>query len=380
MIKVMSIFGTRPEATKMGPLIREMQGDPGIRSVVCVTAQHRELLDQMLAIFGIAPDYDLDIMQAGQSLAQIAVRALEGLDRVMAEVNPDLVLVHGDTATTFVGSLAAYYHKIKLGHVEAGLRTYDKFQPYPEEMNRQLADVLADLRFAPTALSKENLLKEGKDPHTIFVTGNTAVDCLKYTVLENYKFRCGALNRVGYGGGRVLAMTAHRSENLGLPLENICRAVRRVVDDHPDVTLVWPVHPNPRVQETAHAILDDHPRICLTDAVDMNDLHNLIQRSYLVLTDSGGIQEEAPGLRKPVVVLRNTTERPEGVATGSLVLAGTQEQGVYEQTDRLLRDESAYKKMAAAKNPFGDGHAAARIVKAIRFAFGLDEERPAEFD
>ena len=378
-IKVMSIFGTRPEATKMAPLIRVMEENEYIEPIVCVTAQHRQMLDQVLDIFKIKPDYDLNIMKDKQTLTDITTRALTGLESVMKEAKPDIVLVHGDTTTTFAGSLAAFYSQIKIGHVEAGLRTYDKFQPFPEEMNRRLTGAMADLHFAPTKLAKEHLLKENIGKDGIFITGNTAVDCLKTTIEKDYKFDLDVLNNIDYKNKRVITMTAHRRENLGEPLENICRAVYRIVEDNPDVYVVYAVHFNPLVQKTARSILGNHERILLTDPIDMKDMHNLMNLSYLVMTDSGGLQEEVPSMGKPVLVLRNVTERPEGVEAGTLRLAGVDEENIYKETSVLLNDEKIYKSMAAAKNPFGDGFAAERIVQAILYHFGVIKERPEDY-
>lgn len=378
-IKVMSIFGTRPEAIKMAPVINAMAKEENIEQIICVTAQHRQMLDQVLDIFKLTPDYDLDIMTQRQTLTGITTKALTGLEEVMAEAKPDLVLVHGDTTTTFAGSLAAFYSKIKIGHVEAGLRTYDKWQPFPEEMNRRLTGAMADLHFAPTPLAKEHLLKENISEDGIFITGNTAVDCLKTTVEENYTFTRDELNKIDYKNKRIITMTAHRRENLGEPLENICRAVLRIVNDHEDVEVVYAVHFNPAVREVANRVLGNHPRIHLTDPIDMKDMHNLMNLSYLVMTDSGGLQEEVPSLGKPVLVLRNVTERPEGVEAGTLKLAGIEEEHIYQMAYELLNDKEAYEKMAKAKNPFGDGYAAERIVEAILYHFGVKKDRPADF-
>lgn len=364
-IKVMSVFGTRPEATKMAPVVKELEAHDEIESVVCVTAQHREMLDQVLDIFEIKPDYDLDIMKQRQSLSGITVRALQGLEKVMQEAKPDMVLVHGDTSTTFVGALAAFYNQIQVGHVEAGLRTYNKFEPFPEEMNRKLTGSLADLHFSPTELAKENLLKENVSEEAIVVTGNTAIDALKTTVKENYTFENKVLNSLDFKHKRVIAMTAHRRENLGEPLENICRAIRAIVEEHEDVEVVYAVHLNPAVQEVAKKYLGDHPRVHLLPPLDINEMHNLLSRSYLILTDSGGLQEEAPSFDRPVIVLRNVTERPEGITAGTLKLAGTDQAKIVEITNQLLTDKELYKMMAQAVNPFGDGHASERIVRKI---------------
>ncbi len=376
---MMSVFGTRPEAIKMAPLVKELEKTEQIESIVCVTAQHREMLDQVLEIFDLHPKHDLNIMQSRQTLAGITTRALTGLETVIAQEKPDIVLVHGDTSTTFAGALAAYYNQVKVGHVEAGLRTYDKYQPFPEEMNRCLTGTLTDLHFAPTALAKEHLLKENIAPESIFVTGNTVIDALAHTIEETYIFHEPVLNTIDFGKKRVIAMTAHRRENLGEPLENICHAVKQIVDEFADVELVYAVHKNPAVTEPVHRILCNHPRIHLTEPLDLKDMHNLMCRSFLVLTDSGGLQEEVPSMGKPVLVLRNVTERPEGVEAGTLQLAGTDKQTIYQMTKTLLIDDVAYQEMAQAKNPFGDGNASKRIVQAILYAYGQTQQRPKDY-
>ena len=378
-IKVMSVFGTRPEAIKMAPLVKALDKEPKTESIVCVTAQHREMLDQVLEDFKIVPDYDLNIMKAGQTLEDITVRALTGIGEVIREVKPDIVLVHGDTSTTFAASLASYYNQTKVGHVEAGLRTYDKYQPFPEEMNRRLTGAIADLHFSPTKMAKENLLKENIDENGIFITGNTAIDALKTTRDDSYVFTVDELNKIDFKNKRVITITAHRRENLGEPLKNICRAFRRIADDYEDVEMVYAVHKNPAVSNTVHEILGGHERIHLLDPLDLRDMHNLMNRSYLVMTDSGGLQEEVPSMGKPVLVLRNVTERPEGVEAGTLKLAGTDENTVYGMAKQLLDDKEEYRKMAVAKNPFGDGNASERIVGAILYSFGLSDERPADY-
>ena len=378
-IKVMSIFGTRPEATKMAPLIKAMDKCNDIEQIVCVTAQHREMLDQVLKIFDLHPDYDLNIMTQRQTLTGITTKALTGLEEVMADAKPDLVLVHGDTTTTFAGALAAFYSGIKLGHVEAGLRTYDKRQPFPEEMNRVLTGHMADLHFAPTPLAKEHLLKENIFEEGIFITGNTAVDCLKHTIQDNFKFDLDELNNIDYKNKRVITMTAHRRENLGEPLENICRAVLKIVEDYEDVEIVYAVHFNPAVREVANKYLGNHERVHLVDPLDITNMHNLMNLSYLVMTDSGGLQEEVPSMGKPVLVLRNVTERPEGVEAGTLKLAGIDEKQIYSMAKELLDNKDSYNKMVAAKNPFGDGNAAERIVEAIRYHFGFRTDRPEDY-
>ena len=361
-LKVMTIFGTRPEAIKMAPLVLELQKHPEkIESIVTVTAQHRQMLDQVLSIFGITPDFDLNIMKDRQTLIDITTRGLEGLDKVMKEAKPDIVLVHGDTTTTFIASLAAFYNQIPVGHVEAGLRTWDKYSPYPEEMNRQLTDVMADLHFSPTAKSATNLQKENKDESRIFITGNTAIDALQTTVKETYSHP--VLEKLG--NDRLVLMTAHRRENLGEPMRNMFRAIKRLVDKHEDVQVVYPVHMNPVVREIANEILGEHNRIHLIEPLDVIDFHNVAARSYLMLTDSGGVQEEAPSLGVPVLVLRDTTERPEGIEAGTLKLAGTDEETIFSLADELLSDKEAHDKMSKASNPYGDGRASERIVEAI---------------
>ncbi len=360
--KVMTIFGTRPEAIKMAPLVLELQKHPEqIESIVTVTAQHRQMLDQVLETFNITPDYDLNIMKDRQTLVDVATSALQGLDRVMKEAQPDIVLVHGDTSTTFVGSLAAFYNQIAIGHVEAGLRTGQKYSPYPEEMNRQLTGVMADLHFAPTEQSKENLLRENKPEEAIFVTGNTAIDALKTTVRETYEHP--VLSKMGED--RVILLTAHRRENLGEPMRNMFRAITRILAEHEDVQVIYPVHMNPAVREVANEILGDNPRVHLIEPLEVFDFHNFAARSFMILTDSGGVQEEAPSLGKPVLVLRDTTERPEGIAAGTLKLAGTDEETIYSLAKELLTNEEAYSAMAKASNPYGDGHASERIVEAL---------------
>jgi len=375
-IKVMPVFGTRPEAIKMAPLVLELQKRPEqFETIVTVTAQHREMLDQVLSIFGITPDYDLNIMQPNQTLAGVTTRALMGLEEVIRETKPDIVLAHGDTTTTFAASLAAYYNQVAVGHVEAGLRTWDKYSPFPEEVNRQLTGVISDLHFAPTSQSKENLLTENKQAETIFITGNTAIDALTTTVTERYSHPL--LETIG--DKRLVLMTAHRRENLGENMGQMFRAIRRLVDAHEDIHVVYPVHLNPLVQAAANEILGEHERIDLIAPLDVVDFHNFQSRAALILTDSGGVQEEAPSLGVPVLVLRDTTERPEGVASGTLKLAGTDEATIFELADQLLSDEASYNLMAQASNPYGDGKASARICEAIRYHFGQRPERPADF-
>lgn len=360
--KVMTVFGTRPEAIKMAPLVKALQQNTEqIDTVVTVTAQHREMLDQVLETFKIVPDYDLNIMKERQTLLDVATRGLEGLNQIMKEAKPDVVLVHGDTATTFVASLAAFYNQVAIGHVEAGLRTWNKYSPYPEEMNRQLTGVLADIHFAPTEQAKENLLRENKEPNSIIVTGNTAIDALATTVADDYTHP--VLEAIG--NDRMVLLTAHRRENLGEPMENMFRAIHRILEEHPDVQVVYPMHLNPAVRDTARAILESHERVHLIEPLEVFDFHNFASRSYMILTDSGGIQEEAPSLGKPVLVLRDTTERPEGIEAGTLKLAGIEEETIYDLTKELLTNSALYNQMAKASNPYGDGHASERIVEAL---------------
>ncbi|MFD4705118.1 non-hydrolyzing UDP-N-acetylglucosamine 2-epimerase [Gottfriedia sp. NPDC058432] len=358
----MTIFGTRPEAIKMAPLVLELAKHPDeIESIVTVTAQHRQMLDQVLEIFEITPDYDLNIMKDRQTLIDVTTRGLEGLNKVMQEVKPDIVLVHGDTTTTFIASLAAFYNQISIGHVEAGLRTWDKYSPYPEEMNRQLTGVMADLHFSPTTKSAQNLLAENKKEETIFITGNTAIDALKTTVKEEYAHP--VLDQIG--NDRLVLMTAHRRENLGEPMRNMFKAIKRLVEKHHDIQVVYPVHMNPVVREIANEVLGNDNRIHLIEPLDVIDFHNFAARSHLILTDSGGVQEEAPSLGVPVLVLRDTTERPEGIDAGTLKLAGTDEEVIFSLADELLSDEEAHAKMSRASNPYGDGEASRRIVEVI---------------
>lgn len=369
MKKIVLIFGTRPEAIKMAPVVRVLEECQRFTVVTVVTAQHREMLDQVLQLFQINPRYDLDIMKSGQSLTAITARVLEGLDQVLAEEVPDLVLVHGDTTTTFAAGLAAFYRKIPVGHVEAGLRTGLKYSPYPEELNRKLTGCLADLHFAPTVTARDNLLREGIPAKRVVVTGNTVIDALQQTVKPSYRFENPLLNNLDYTGRRIILLTAHRRENLGEPMEKIFRGVRRIVAEHPEVEVVFPVHLNPKVQGLAREILGGLSRIHLIEPLDYEPFANLLNRCYLVLTDSGGIQEEAPSLGKPVLVLRDTTERPEAVAAGTVKLVGTSEEGVASAAHVLLRNNDAYRKMATAVNPYGDGQASYRILEAIEGYF-----------
>jgi UDP-N-acetylglucosamine 2-epimerase (non-hydrolysing) len=375
-VKVMTIFGTRPEAIKMAPLVLELEKyNEQIESVVTVTAQHREMLDQVLEIFGVTPDHDLNIMKDRQSLIDVTTRALQGLDKIMQEEKPDVVLVHGDTTTTFVASLAALYNKIAVGHVEAGLRTWNKYSPYPEEMNRQLTGVISDLNFAPTDTAAQNLLNENKPGDSIYVTGNTAIDALKTTVKEDYSHE--VLEKLG--DDRLILLTAHRRENLGDPMRNMFRAIKRLVNEHDDVQVVYPVHLNPAVREVADEILKGDSRIHLIEPLGVVDFHNFASRAHIILTDSGGVQEEAPSLGVPVLVLRDTTERPEGIDAGTLKLAGTDEETIYGLAKELLTDDAAYEAMSKASNPYGDGEASRRIVEAILHYFGKSTERPDTF-
>ena len=375
-IKVMTIFGVRPEAIKMAPLILELQKHPEhIESIVCVTAQHREMLDQVLDVFKIVPDYDLDVMKPSQTLNEITIRVLQGLEGVLREAKPDIVLVHGDTLTTFLASYAAFLQGIKVGHVEAGLRTWNKMSPFPEEMNRQLTGVLADLHFAPTSGAAGNLLNENKPKSSIYITGNTVIDVFQYTVQPDYSDPVLEWAQ----GKRLILMTAHRRESQGEPHLNIFRAIRRIADEFEDIAIVYPVHPSPAVKIPAYEHLGNHPRIKLIDPLDVVDLHNYYPHTHLILTDSGGLQEEAPAHGVPVLVLRDTTERPEGVEAGTLELVGTDEEMVYERTKVLLSDKETYTKMSLAANPFGDGLASRRIVEAILHHFGVVSERPEEF-
>jgi len=361
MKKVMLVFGTRPEAIKMCPLVNELKTRENIETIVCVTGQHRQMLDQVLEAFHVVPDYDLSIMKDNQTLFDITTNILNRIKAVLEEVKPDVVLVHGDTSTTFVTALACFYLQIPVGHVEAGLRTYNIYSPYPEEFNRQAVSIISQYNFAPTELSKLNLLNEGKKPETIYVTGNTAIDALKTTVREDYSHP----ELEWAKDSRLILITAHRRENLGEPMKNMFRAIRRVMDEHSDVKAIYPIHMNPVVRETANAILGDDERIHIIEPLDVLDFHNFQSRSYLILTDSGGIQEEAPSLGKPVLVMRDTTERPEGIAAGTLKLVGTDEEVIYKNFKQLLEDPDEYAKMSNASNPYGDGFACKRIADIL---------------
>ena len=377
-LRVMTIFGTRPEAIKMAPLVQELSRRPGVESLCCVTAQHREMLDAVLRIFRLQPDYDLDIMEPRQTLSTITSKCLTGVERVLQEARPDLVLVHGDTSTTFSAALAAFYQQVKVGHVEAGLRTYDKYSPFPEEMNRKLVSAIADLYFCPTANNRANLEREGIT-EGLFVTGNTVIDALKTTVREDYRFSTDELNQLPFGERKILLVTCHRRENYGEPMRSIMLALRQIAEENRDVELVYPVHLSPVVREAVDTYLRGAPRVHLIDPLPADEMHNLMARSYLVLTDSGGLQEEAPALGKPVLVMRRETERPEAVAAGTVKLCGVVQDDIVTMAERLIRDRAAYDAMAHAVNPYGDGHACRRIADAIEWKFGLRTDRPAEF-
>ena len=379
-VKVMAVFGTRPEAIKMCPLVLELQKYENIEPIVCVTAQHREMLDQVLDVFGIKPDYDLDIMKTRQSLAGITTRVLEGMEDVLKKEKPDIVLVHGDTSTSFVAALAAFYEQIPVGHVEAGLRTYDIYSPFPEEMNRQLTGRIAQLHFSPTQRNFNNLIKENVDEEKIYITGNTVIDALKTTVKEDYEFENECLRSIDFENKRVIVVTAHRRENLGKPLEDICTAIAEIVDEYEDTEVVYPVHLNPAVREVAWGILGDKERVHLIDPLDVMELHNAIARSFMVMTDSGGIQEEAPALAKPVLVLRCETERPEAVDAGTVKIAGVDKDVIKKLAKELLDNPAEYAKMAQAANPYGDGEASRRTCEAILYEFGVSDEKPDNFN
>jgi len=364
-IKVITIFGTRPEAIKMSPLVKELEKNELIESIVCVTGQHREMLHQVLDIFNIIPDYDLDIMSDNQTLSDITVKSLSRLDKIIKKENPDLILVHGDTTTTLAGSLAAFYNKVKLGHVEAGLRTYNKYSPYPEEINRKLTSDIADFHFAPTQAAKQNLLREGINEDKIFVTGNTAIDALKTTIIVNYKHPL--LNQIGKD--KIILLTAHRRENLGANMENMFNAIKRILDEFNDIQVVYPIHLNPKIRKIANKIFEGNEKAHIIEPLDVIDFHNFMNKSYLIMTDSGGIQEEAPSLGKPVIVLRKTTERPEGIEAGTLKLAGTDEEQIYNITKNLLVNEVEYSRMAKSCNPYGDGNSSKYIAEIIRSQF-----------
>ncbi|XAP99225.1 UDP-N-acetylglucosamine 2-epimerase (non-hydrolyzing) [Staphylococcus aureus] len=375
MKKIMTIFGTRPEAIKMAPLVKALEQEKMLEPIVVVTAQHREMLDSVLSTFEIKPKYDLNIMKSGQTLSEITSKSITQLEQVIQLEKPDMVLVHGDTMTTFAGGLAAFYNQVPIGHVEAGLRSYDKYSPFPEEVNRQLVGVLADLHFAPTKNAASHLLSEGKYSESVVVTGNTAIDAMKYTVDDNYK--SNIMDK--YHDKKFILMTAHRRENIGQPMENIFKAVRRLIDEYTDLALVYPMHKNPKVREVAQKILGSHDRIELIEPLDVVDFHNFAKKSYFILTDSGGIQEEAPSFNKPVLVLRSVTERPEGVEAGTLKVIGTNKQNVYQVAKELIDDERLYHQMSEASNPYGDGFASERIVNHIKYYLNLITEKPSDF-
>ncbi|AOC58572.1 non-hydrolyzing UDP-N-acetylglucosamine 2-epimerase [Bacillus pumilus] len=374
-LHVMTVFGTRPEAIKMAPLVLELKKHPQIKSSVTVTAQHRQMLDQVLKAFDIQPDHDLNIMKERQTLSEITSNALLKLDQLFQEEKPDIVLVHGDTTTTFAGSLAAFYHQISVGHVEAGLRTHNKYSPFPEELNRLMTGSIADIHFAPTHEAKQNLLTENKKEETIFVTGNTAIDALQTTVTEQYQHPI--LEKIGTD--KMILLTAHRRENLGQPMKNMFRAIRRVVEEFEDVQVVYPVHLNPAVRDAAQTEFSDLDRVHLIEPLEVVDFHNFAAASHFILTDSGGVQEEAPSLGKPVLVLRDTTERPEGVKAGTLKLAGTDEETIYKMAKELLVDQKEYDNMSKASNPYGDGQASKRIVEMLLYQYGLTNTKPMSF-
>ena len=377
-LKVMSVFGTRPEAIKMAPLVKALQASEQIESIVCLTGQHREMLDSVMQIFRLTGDYDLHIMEKRQTLSTITTKTLLGMDEVLDTVKPDLVLVHGDTSTTFAGALAAFYHQVKVGHVEAGLRTWDKYSPFPEEMNRTLVGDIADLHFSPTKANADNLRREAI-MGDIFITGNTAIDAMQYTVKPDFVFPTALLNALDFRNHRIIAVTCHRRENYGEPMKNIMLALRQIAEENPDVELVYPVHLSPVVREAVDKYLRGAPRVHLIDPLPADEMHNLMARCYLVLTDSGGLQEEAPALGKPVLVMRRETERPEAVAAGTVKLCGVVQDDIVTMAERLIRDKNAYHAMAHAVNPYGDGQACCRIADAILWSFGRKAERPEDY-
>lgn len=376
MKKIMTIFGTRPEAIKMAPLVKELQQTDGLEPVVVVTAQHREMLDSVLKLFKIIPDYDLDIMKRNQTLSQITSRVITKLDDIIQFEKPDMILVHGDTMTTFAGGLAAFYNQVSIGHIEAGLRTWNKYSPFPEEMNRQMVGTMADLNFAPTSIAAKNLRDENKPEDTIVITGNTAIDAMKTTINEKYYSEINEKHK----GKRIILLTSHRRENIGEPMHNIFRAVRNIADEFEDVVVVYPIHKNPKVREIAKTYLKNHERIELIEPLDVFDFHNFANQSYLILTDSGGVQEEAPSLGKPVLVLRDTTERPEGVEAGTLKVVGISTEAIYKTTKTLLENKNLYSEMSKARNPYGDGYASQRICENIKYHFGILSEKPLPFN
>lgn len=377
-IRVMSVFGTRPEAIKMAPLVKELAVREGIESLCCVTAQHRQMLDSVLEVFDLKPDWDLDIMTPRQTLSTITSKCLLGMDEAIDKLKPDMILVHGDTSTTFAGALSAFYHQVKVGHVEAGLRTYDKYSPFPEEMNRVLVSRLTDLNFCPTVNNRDNLAKEGIRDN-LFITGNTVIDALKTTIRPDYQFAIDELNHLPYGEKKVILVTCHRRENYGDPMRQIMLALRQIAEENEDVELVYPVHLSPVVREAVDKYLRGAPRVHLIDPLPADEMHNLMARCYLVLTDSGGLQEEAPALGKPVLVMRRETERPEAVAAGTVKLAGVVQDDIVTMAARLIQDKTAYDQMAHAVNPYGDGRACARIADAIEWHFGLRSNPPEDY-
>ncbi len=376
-LRIMSVFGTRPEAIKMCPLVRELSTRPEIESLCCVTAQHRQMLDSVLEVFALKPDWDLDIMTPRQTLSTITSKCLQGMDGAIDALKPDMILVHGDTSTTFAGALSAFYHQVPVGHVEAGLRTYDKYSPFPEEMNRKLVSAIADLYFCPTVNNRDNLLREGIRAG-VFVTGNTVIDALKTTVREDYRFATEELNHLPYGERKIILVTCHRRENYGEPMKHIMLALRQIAEQHTDVELIYPVHLSPVVREAVDAYLRGAPRVHLIDPLPADEMHNLMARCYMVMTDSGGLQEEAPALGKPVLVLRRETERPEAVEAGTVKLAGVVQDDIVTMAERLICDREAYARMAHAVNPYGDGNACRRIADAILWHFGRGE-KPADY-
>ncbi|WP_123052726.1 UDP-N-acetylglucosamine 2-epimerase (non-hydrolyzing) [Clostridium sp. JN-1] len=379
-IKIITIFGTRPEAIKMAPLVKKMEKEPFIESKICVTAQHRQMLDQVLDLFDIKPDFDLNIMKNKQSLTGITNRVLDGLEEIFKAEKPNLVLVHGDTTTTFAGALAAFYQKIKVGHVEAGLRTYDKYFPFPEEMNRKLTGAIADMHFAPTMGSKQNLLREGVNEKDIYITGNTVIDAMEFTVDDNYTFNNSELNNISYDDKKVIMVTAHRRENWGNGIDNICKALKNIVEQNKDVEIIYLVHLNPVVRDAVYKILGNTDRVHLLPPLDTKETHNLMNKCYMIMTDSGGLQEEAPHLGKPVLVLRNVTERPEAVKAGTVRLVGTDFDKIVDEANSLIRDEDEYQEMSKSINPYGDGKASGRIINAILEYFNIEHGKFEKFN
>ena len=378
-IKIMSVFGTRPEAIKMAPLVKELARCDEIESICCVTAQHRQMLDSVLEVFDLKPDWDLDIMTPRQTLSTITSKCILGMDEALEALKPDMILVHGDTSTTFAGALSAFYHQVSVGHVEAGLRTYDKYSPFPEEMNRKMVTAIADLYFCPTANNRDNLLREAVEEEKLFITGNTVIDALKTTVRKDYVFDTPELNTLPYSEKKIILVTCHRRENYGEPMKNIMLALKEIAESNEDVEIVYPVHLSPVVREAVDAYLRGTERVHLIDPLRADEMHNLMERCYMVMTDSGGLQEEAPALGKPVLVMRRETERPEAVAAGTVKLCGVEKDTIIAMATELIRDEKAYGEMAHAVNPYGDGNACARIADAILWYFGKKTERPADY-